>query len=109
MDMQVKREGRCLEIYLKGELDHHGAKGLMARLDSEIELTMPLRLVLDFGGITFMDSSGIAVVMRARQRVSAWGGTAKLRNLTAQPKKVLDAAGLGRLMEMEWGRKNDEE
>ena len=101
MDMQVKKDGRCLEIYLKGELDHHGAKGLMSQLDSEIEPTMPLQLVLDFGGITFMDSSGIAVVMRAKQRLSAWGGTAKLRNVPPQPKKVLNAAAISRWMEME--------
>ena len=101
MDMQVKRAGRCLEIYLKGELDHHGAKGLMARLDSEIEPVMPLQLVLDLSGITFMDSSGIAIVVRIRQRVSAWGGRAKLRNVPPQAKKVLDAAAIGRLVEMD--------
>ena len=90
-----------MEIYLKGELDHHGAKGLMGRLDREIEVALPLRLVLDFGGVTFMDSSGIAVVMRARQRMSALGGTVKLRRAAPQVRKVLDAAGIGRLVEME--------
>ena len=90
-----------MEIYLKGELDHHGAKGLMGRLDREIEVALPLRLVLDFGAVTFMDSSGIAVVMRARQRMSAFGGTVKLRRAAPQVRKVLDAAGIGRLVEME--------
>ena len=85
MELHVNRDGRCMEIYLKGELDHHGAKGLMGRLDREIEVALPLRLVLDFGGVTFMDSSGIAVVMRARQRMSALGGTVKLRRAAPQP------------------------
>ena len=101
MDMQVKREGRCLEIHLKGELDHHAAKEMMRRLNSETELVMPLQLTLDFSGVAFMDSSGIAVVMRSRQRVSAWGGKIKLRHVPPQPRKVLDAAGVGRLIEME--------
>ena len=101
MELHVNRDGRCMEIYLKGELDHHGAKGLMGRLDREIELAMPLRLVLDFGAVAFMDSSGIAVVMRARQRMQELGGTIKLRKIAPQPRKVLDAAGIGRLMEME--------
>ena len=48
-----------------------------------------------------MDSSGIAVVMRARQRMSALGGTVKLRRAAPQVRKVLDAAGIGRLVEME--------
>ena len=101
MDINVKAEGRCMEIYLKGELDHHGAKGLMTRLDREIEQGLPMELVLDLSGVTFMDSSGIAVAMRARQRMRELGGTVKLRKAALQPRKVLDAAGISRLMDME--------
>ena len=79
MELHVNRDGRCMEIYLKGELDHHGAKGMMMRLDRELELALPLQLVLDFGGVAFMDSSGIAVVMRARSRMQQLGGRLKLR------------------------------
>lgn len=101
MEVSVKSEGRCAAIYLKGELDHHGAKGLMARLDREIEILLPMELVLDFSAVTFMDSSGIAVVMRARQRMRELGGSIKLRKAAPQPRKVFDAAGIGRLVEME--------
>ena len=101
MEISVKSEGRCMEIYLKGELDHHGAKGMMIRLDRELELALPLQLVLDFGGVTFMDSSGIAVVMRARSRMQQLGGRLKLRSTAHQVRKVFDAAGISRLVEME--------
>lgn len=101
MEIGVKSEGRCMEIYLKGELDHHGAKGMMMRLDRELELALPLQLVLDFGGVTFMDSSGIAVVMRAKNRMQQLGGRMKLRNTASLVRKVFDAAGVSRLVEME--------
>jgi len=101
MEISVKSEERCMEIYLKGELDHHGAKGMMHRLDREIELGLPLQLILDFGGVTFMDSSGIAVVMRARQRMRELGGSVRLRKAALQPRKVLEAAGISRLVDME--------
>lgn len=101
MEISVKSEGRCMEIYLKGELDHHGAKGMMMRLDRELELALPLQLVLDFGGVAFMDSSGIAVVMRARNRMQQLGGRLKLRGTASQVRKVFDAAGISRLVEME--------
>ena len=101
MDMQVKREGRCLEIYLKGELDHHGAKGLIGRMDREITLALPLRLILDFGSISFMDSSGIAVVMRARQRMQELGGSVKLCRVPLQARRVLDTAGISRMLEID--------
>ena len=78
MEVAAKCEGRELELFLQGELDHHGAKGLLQRLDREIETALPLRLTLDFSAVTFMDSSGIAVAMRARQRMRELGGTARL-------------------------------
>lgn len=73
MEMTVRQEERCLEIALIGELDHHAAREIGGRLDRAIEAALPLRLVLDWSGVTFMDSSGIAVVMRVRQRVRGPG------------------------------------
>lgn len=64
MDVSAKHEGNQLELALKGELDHHGAKGLLTCLEQEIQRSLPLVLVLDFSGVTFMDSSGIAVALR---------------------------------------------
>ena len=65
MEVSAKYEGQELEFQLWGELDHHGAKGLLTSLEREIERTLPMVLVLDFSGVTFMDSSGIAVALLA--------------------------------------------
>ena len=89
MEVTATCQDRILELYLKGELDHHGAKGLLTKLEREIEASLPSELVLDFSGITFMDSAGIAVALRGWQR---------MRDVAPQPKKVLEAAGLGRMM-----------
>ena len=78
MEVAAKCEGRELELFLQGELDHHGAKGLLQRLDS----------------------SGIAVAMRARQRMRELGGTARLVRVPAQPERVFRAAGIGKWMEI---------
>ena len=51
--------------------------------------------------MTLMDSSGIAVVMRARQRMRELGGCIVLRNAGPQPRKVLEAAGLDRFVTLE--------
>ena len=55
MEMTVRQEERCLEIALIGELDHHAAREIGGRLDRAIEAALPLRLVLDWSGVTFMD------------------------------------------------------
>ena len=99
MDMTVRQEERCLEIALIGELDHHAAREIGGRLDRAIEAALPLRL--DWSGVTFMDSSGIAVVMRVRQRVRDLGGAVTLRGVRPQARKVMDAAGLDRFVTVE--------
>ena len=101
MIVTVNRKDRCLEVQLKGELDHHGAKSVMLQLEQEIELALPLKLILNFQGVTFMDSSGIAVVMRTHQRMRELGGSICLQQVPTQPGKVFDAAGISRLVEME--------
>ena len=63
MEVRAKCQARELTLYLKGELDHHGAKGLIGQLEHEIEVALPTKTVLDFSGITFMDSSGTAKLL----------------------------------------------
>ena len=94
MEMTVRQEERCLEIALIGELDHHAAREIGGRLDRAIEAALPLRLVLDWSGVTFMDSS-------VRQRVRDLGGAVTLRGVRPQARKVLDAAGLDRFVTVE--------
>jgi len=89
---------RHICIRLSGELDHHSAKGLLRRLDQEIEKALPTQLTLDLSGVTFMDSSGIALLIRARQRMQELGGTADVCGAAAQARRVLDAAGLQRYL-----------
>ncbi len=101
MEISASSRERRLTLRLKGELDHHGARGLIRRAEQEIDTSLPLQLALDFGGVTFMDSSGIAVVIRCRQRMRELGGTVTLCQVPAQPRKVFEASGITRLVAME--------
>ena len=65
MSVVCKEEGRVLRAELSGELDHHRARAVMEELDRQIDLALPRELVLDLSGLTFTDSSGIAVLLRA--------------------------------------------
>ena len=101
MEMQYKAENRQLTITLTGELDHHAAKGLMDSIDRCIEQSLPTKTLLDLGGLTFMDSSGIAVLLRALRQMQQIGGTLRVTDIPAQPRRVLDAAGVGRLITLD--------
>ena len=101
MEVAARNEAKRLELYLKGELDHHGAIGLLGRLEEEIEVHLPQELILDFTDVTFMDSAGIAVALRGWQRMRDLGGEVTLRNVAPQPKKVFETSGICRILHME--------
>ena len=90
-----------LKLVLSGELDHHGACGLLSKLEREIDAILPTELVMDFHGVTFMDSAGIAVALRGWQRMRELGGNVILRGVSTQARKVLETAGVGRMMSIE--------
>ena len=100
MEMKYKAENRQLTITLTGELDHHAAKSLMDSIDRCIEQNLPAKTLLDLAGLTFMDSSGIAVVLRAKRRMEALAGALVVVNIPRQAARVLETAGLDRYVDL---------
>ena len=87
-----------LTVYLAGELDHHEAKTVTAAVDELIDEYLPRDCVLELSGLKFMDSSGIAVIIRTGRRMKALGGRAWVENPASQPRRVIDASGIDRLI-----------
>ena len=100
MDIRTKLEEQTLTIQLCGELDHHGAKGLMERMDALMERDLPRKTILDLEQLRFMDSSGIAVILRAKRRMEALSGNLVVVNIPKQAARVLDTAGLSRYVKL---------
>ena len=91
------KNGR-LTLGLSGELDHHGAKGSMSEIDALIDRYLPRDAVIDLSALTFMDSSGIAILLRTHKRMQELGGRAWVESPAGQPLRVLDASGIDRLI-----------
>ena len=101
MGVTCTGENRELTAVITGEVDHHQAGEIMARLEEHIDRTLPRTLTVDLGGVSFMDSSGIAVLLRASRRMSELEGTMEVVHVPEQAGKVLRAAGLDRLIKFE--------
>lgn len=100
MDVRTQSVDRNLMLEFSGELDHHAARGAMRELELAVDAALPRRLVLDFGGVTFMDSSGIALLLRAKRCMDELEGNLLVCRVQPQAMRVMDAAGLGRLIQI---------
>ena len=98
MEIRTKSADRNLLLELSGELDHHGARTALRELEEALDAALPRKLVLDLSGITFMDSSGIALILRAQQKMQLLDGSLLVRGVPPQARRVLDAAGISRFV-----------
>ncbi len=99
MNVTVEASGSVIIAYLIGEIDHHTAGEVRDKIDSAIQFKKPNHLIIDFRNVTFMDSSGIGLVMgryRLMKSISSQT-TLEIKNVTPQTKKIMELAGLGRL------------
>lgn len=97
MPVIIETESKVVTAKLQGEIDHHNAPELRKDIDLAVEVHRPEMLVLDFDEVTFMDSSGIGLVMGRYKSVKAFGGKVTVKNTSSQIKKVMRLAGLDRL------------
>lgn len=89
-----------LTIALTGEIDHHCAKTYIDTIISKIEAYTPKVCILDFQEVSFMDSSGIAVVINALRNMTRIEGKLILSGLNEQPMKVFRTSGIDKLIEV---------
>lgn len=91
-------DGRCLTLRLMGELDHAAAQTVMPGIEDAVEEYLPRRCVLDLTGVSFMDSSGIAVILKTDRLLRQTGGVLALSGVPGQVRRVLDVAGLTKII-----------
>ena len=99
--MNITNENQVCTIALTGELDHHAAKDISLKITQAIDLNLPRQMYIDFSGITFMDSSGIGVVIGAFKRMGQIDGTLSLVGVNRQNNKIFSAANLQKIVKIE--------
>ena len=86
-----------LAAYLSGEIDHHAAQTLRNEIDAQVDDRLPELLTLDFSGVTFMDSSGVGLVLGRYRLMDELGGQLLLRGLPPHLLRVMKLSGIQRL------------
>ena len=88
-----------LTVRFCGELDHAAAAGAMRAVADAAEEYLPRRCILDLAGLTIMDSSGIAVILRAKRLLHRSGAALSVQSPPEQARRVLELAGLADMLE----------
>ncbi len=97
MSVEISINGEVMTAYLCGELDHHSASSIRKQIDDSADLNMPSLLVLDFTRVSFMDSSGIGLIMGRYRNLSRRGTKLHITGTSPQIYKVMKLSGISKL------------
>lgn len=92
--VQTDYKNEILTVYLSGEIDHNRAADIRSSIDSRINSTRPKRLELDFSKVSFMDSSGIGLIMGRYRAVGLVGGELRIKNIPENLTRIIELSGV---------------
>lgn len=98
MPVVIKIKGNEMTAFIKGEVDHHTVPSIRDKIDDALLVNEQIKtLVIDFGAVTFMDSSGVGLVMGRYRIASRKGQTLSVENLSARDYKIMKMSGIEKL------------
>lgn len=100
MYLKFDNDKEKLVVYMMGELDHHSAEEVRSKIDDRLDRLGITKLILDFTNVTFMDSSGIGVVIGRYKKVCLRKGDICITNVSGAVKRVFELSGLFKIIKL---------
>jgi stage II sporulation protein AA (anti-sigma F factor antagonist) len=97
MPVQIISTPMRITAFISGEIDHHNAAQIREAIDSAVEKQCPQILRIDFSDVTFMDSSGVGLVMGRYKIVKSYGGSIEIVNMSPQIYKIMNLSGIEKI------------
>jgi stage II sporulation protein AA (anti-sigma F factor antagonist) len=95
--MNITEMDNILMVQLEGELDHHNTSKIRVEIDEAIREIRPYKVVLDFTSVTFMDSSGIGLVIGRFKVMQEFSGIVEVIGASKHIAKVMNLSGIDRI------------
>ena len=100
MQVSFKVTKTTLTAVVSGELDHHVVGKLREEIDLKLATGIYDKFIFDFSDLTFMDSSGIAVIMGRVKNLEAAGGKVEVVSSNEQIVKILKMSGIDKYVDI---------
>ena len=101
MKTKYIKEDKLLILQITEEIDHHSCEKIKKRADYEIEIHIPKKVIFDLKDVSFMDSSGIGMIIGRYKLAAMFGGKTSMINVKPTIKKILEMSGILKLIPIE--------
>lgn len=100
MKVRLLGEKRALLVTVDGELDHHIAEKIKAEVDDKMRSTNAVNIIFDFSELSFMDSSGLGVIMGRYKKARTLGGKVIVFGVNAGILRIMEMSGLSKIIKL---------
>lgn len=95
MELNGRKNGDTLTVAMTGELDQQVVEDVRRRIDNVLRDTSIRNIVFDMSGVSFMDSSGIGVLLGRYKLIAARRGSMRIEGANGTVYKILRMSGMG--------------
>ncbi|WP_216830454.1 anti-sigma F factor antagonist [Alkalihalobacterium elongatum] len=99
--IDLEQRGSVLLVRLEGELDHHTAEQLRTQVERQFEDQDLKHIVLNLEQLSFMDSSGLGVILGRYKQVKNNGGEMVVCAISPAVKRLFEMSGLFKIVRLE--------
>ncbi|WP_102345700.1 anti-sigma F factor antagonist [Bacillus sp. Marseille-P3661] len=100
LNIHLETKNNVLLIRLTGELDHHTAEELRTKVTNAIEKNKIVHIVLNLEELTFMDSSGLGVILGRYKQIQSQGGEMLVCSISPAVKRLFEMSGLFKIIRL---------
>lgn len=98
MFVDFKKEDKSLEVHFEEEIDHHTCILLSSKLDDELRRYVPSTVLFNFEKVSFMDSSGIGMLLGRYRKIIRNGGRAEMCLLNQDLERIFEMSGINKII-----------
>ncbi|TDF99284.1 anti-sigma F factor antagonist [Paenibacillus piri] len=101
LHIELKHHRKALIVRLKGELDHHTADMVKARMEEALLKGDTSHIILNLKELSFMDSSGLGVILGRYKQIVARGGKMVVCDVTPSVYRLFEMSGMFKILSIQ--------
>lgn len=98
MELKFRKKSKTILIWVKGEIDHHTSKELRQQTETALAQMGGRNIIYDFENVTFMDSSGIGMMIGRYKQLQVLGGRIAIANSNEKISEIIEISGLRKIL-----------
>jgi len=98
LNVDITNDSRILIVKISGDIDHHTSEDIRMKAEKELSKLNCRDMIFDFTDVSFMDSSGIGMIIGRYKSLDKLGGKVAVSNINKSVFRIFEMSGLHKII-----------